>query len=345
MNRENYDPKVLSTFDIISSFFVDVFYNSLYLKARDRVREGKHQSLTDAYKTNIINYLYGIKQQQLYMQVVLSLHEYYQKVTVYSTIIFSDFENKLLCQFIPPEYYRDFTEKDKDANLCAIITHAVQEFGEIVLSSEYLRMIIDDHRNQLNITRLQDSIVEILIKKREEYYVQFAKKINQRSDKVSSEVLKKLKDELMKETRKRCTAEQKQEKAVGIIKQLVQKIAAMEGEIDKLKQAQENQHRLNIEMAQSRAPVNTLKDEPVRALTSGTPSDELDDAAIYKQQREMLAKRIAERQARNRTTFEPAKQEQEQVKHVQELAKQEPQPSASPGGLLSLLDDDPGFGI
>ncbi len=366
MNRENYDPKALSTFDIVGSYILDVFYNDLYIKANDRVKEGRYASLTEAYKANIVNYMHGIKRKELYMQVCRSLHEYYQRVTVYSTLTFSDFENKILEQFIPPEYFRDFTEKDKDANLCAIITRTVQEFAEHTLEPESLRRIIDDHKNQQNIPLFQDIIVDILKMKREEYYLQFVKKINQRSGKISEEVVKAMKEKIVDETRKRCSAEQDKDRALGIIKQLVQKIADLENKIIKLESTAPatQEHSLQdylladsrtVDKRNETTPSSKSRRSSPRTTTPQTrrktspvepepesESDESDDEDINTKQKALLAKRVSDR-AQKRANSPLKEASSPKIADTEDHAEQTTDAIPPKHNTTGDIDDDPGF--
>ena len=228
MNRENYDPKVISTFEIIGSFFVDAFYNDLYLKAKDKVKlESRSRSLTDAYKYYIEAYMYGIKSnKEHYSGVIKNLHKYYQVNTRYFNggLVFSDFENKILSQFIPPEYYQHLNEREKDSSLCMIITETICNFGVKVCDIRYLSLIIDDHKNEMNVRVFQDIIIDVMIMIREKYFNLFAKKIHQKNDKVPIEIVEKMKEALQLEIKRRCKAEEDLERTLNIIKQLTCKI-------------------------------------------------------------------------------------------------------------------------
>jgi hypothetical protein len=352
MNRENYDPRVLSTFDVIGSYFVDIFYNDLYLKAKDKVKEGRYAAVTDAYKANIVNYMHGIKKRELYKTVALSLHEYYQKVTSYNTLLFAEFETRILSHFIPDVYFKDFTESDKDCNLFSIITNTVLEFGEALLAPKSLKMIIDDHRNEHNIRILQDTIVDILKTKREEYYVQFAKKINQRSGKVSEEVVKKLKDKIIEETRKRCSAEQDRDRLLEMVKQLMTKVSVLTEENNKLKASQSSVNSIADFISEPR------KQRKPRARKAPTPppvedsSSESEDE--YEKQREALRKKVEERRK-----LSPPKPIEVQIETPAETVSQYAEPydnvesedddddDESPPAYAKAptpVDDDPGFG-
>jgi len=224
MNRENYDPKFISNGEVMGAYFLNIFYNELYIKARRSVAAGKHGSTTDAYRAMVANYIYGIENVELCNRVVQGLHKYYQDNTNYSVISLADFESKVLSQFIPAEYFRDFTGRDKDSNLCAIIRHVVSSFGNKLLEKRYLSMVIDERKVSSNVRVLQDVVLDILIMQREEYYTNFARKITQKSHMVSGEVVEKLRNALIEMTRKKCEAEQERDTALNILKQVAIKV-------------------------------------------------------------------------------------------------------------------------
>lgn len=249
MNRKNYDTKTLSVFDTVGAYFIDQFYNFLYGHASDLVRCGKAKSITDAYRANIINYMNGITKPNLYTATVIRLHEYYQRISGYSSIVLSEFEDKVLSTFIPPQYYRDFSEKHKDKTLRDIIVRTVNELGTIVVGRDTLPKIIDDHRNLRNVTLLQDRMLEIFICQREDYYAQFAQSVseNNGANKVSKQVVEKLKVALVEEKKKKCELESDKSRALGIVKQLVEKIKTMENEIASLQlQIEQIKHNANV---------------------------------------------------------------------------------------------------
>lgn len=228
MSRRHYDSKTLAVFDHVGCFFVEVFYNDLYLKADDMLKRnnGPFNSLTEAYRTNVLNYMRGINIPQNYMVVIKKLHEYYQKTTAFMTLTFADFEDKVLAQFIPPEYYRDFTSKNKDKTLHDIIIKTVSELGAFILKQDKLRKIIDEHRDPSNITMLQDYLVDLLIEQRETYYSKFADEISRQNgnDKYDREIVNKLKAAFTDEKQKRIRSEEELERAKNIIGGLIAKL-------------------------------------------------------------------------------------------------------------------------
>lgn len=231
-DRKNHDPKLISTFEIIGSYFVDVFYNSLYLKAKEQVISGNGSSITDVYKNNILAYTNAIgTRRDLYYSAVKSLHEYFQANSAYTTIIFSDFEDKVLCQFIPLEYYSDFTDKHKDSTLHNIIIRSVGDFAMATLEPSIFCKIIDDHMNRANVRYLQDKLVDIFILQREEYFTRFVQERTKHTETVARPVVDKIKMALVLETKKRCTAENERDKAINMIQQLTNRIKQLESEL------------------------------------------------------------------------------------------------------------------
>ncbi len=299
MSKRDYDPKVISIFEIVGSYYVDVFYNSLYLKARDSVKGGQSTSITDAYRTNVINYMVGIaKRKDLYMGVVKKMHKYFQRLLSFRTIIFSDFEDKILSQFIPNEYYKDFTENHKDSTLHEIVIKSVNAFGEVILKHDMIKRIIDDHLNRENITILQNGIVEIFILQREEYFSKFAREISKANGNIkeSKKLLDNLKAALLKETQKRCNAESDRDRAINIISQLTQTVNSLK---EKLREPR-LQPVPTIPLAVLPKFENTIHSTPERVpaianppqfpeMESDSESDDMVD--VYeKQQQELMQK-------------------------------------------------------
>lgn len=321
MDRKNYDDKVIAIFDNIGSFFVDTFYNGLYLKARDLVKTGRAGSITDAYRANVINYMKGIEQRpDLYISVVKKLHEYYQKSSGFGAVVFSEFEDKVLSQFIPREYYRDFTEKHKDSTLHEIIVRTVSDLGEIILQKDLLKRVIDDHMNSANVQILQDKMMDVLITQREDYYGRFVQEINKTNgnDKVSKKVLDKLKAAFVEETKTRVDVETERDRAVSIISQLMKKIAQLESEVAKLKVVIPERNdikspgydimgdlnddsaiikkRTRVETPRSPKAAEVKKPVVIESESDSDPSDdEMDDAQSFKYRRQMIEERRAQR--------------------------------------------------
>jgi hypothetical protein len=175
MDHRHYDKKIISTFNVIGCYFVDVYYNHLYLNAKDKVNMGaSKKSLTDEYKNCVVLYTTALcKEDKYYKKTLTGIHEYYQMHTRYSNITLRDFINEFIQQFVPIEYYSIMTETDKNTILTKIITDIVKQFSKEVLKIDSLRRIIDQHSNEINPDILINKIVEIQTVIRENIFHEF----------------------------------------------------------------------------------------------------------------------------------------------------------------------------
>ncbi len=198
------DRKLVSTLEIVGSHYVDVFYNHIYnsactaLAASDRSRI----SLTDEYRRRVQAYILGVKQDdQCYREAVTNLHRYFQSTTRYSTLSFSDFVERVVSQFVPPDYYKHMRAPDKDETLGTILCDLVAALGAHVTSPGMLPRVIDSRQvetatpasHQVTIRMLQDHCTTLLLAKRNEIYNQYLRKLGQAKDMVSMDVVEDMK--------------------------------------------------------------------------------------------------------------------------------------------------------
>ena len=237
--KKQYDRKVLATFDLIGCYFIDLFYNDLFLKAKHQFTTGGAKSLTDVYRSHIVWYMRGIAEKpRNYIEIMKKLLEYYNRETNTVTATLAELENKILSQFIPPEYYQDFNNADKEQTLHCIIIRAINQLGEVVLEAQMLGRIIDDHLNPANVQLLQERMTDIFISQREEYYSKFVNEIskNNGNSTVSRDQFKKLKAAYAEEMKKRVAAETDRDKAVQLLQAALGKISELEAEMKELKE-------------------------------------------------------------------------------------------------------------
>lgn len=205
-----YPRKVIWTYDVVGSYFVDQFYNHLYVMAKKSAEIGNAPNITDGYRSNVMRYHHGITTNATYYkQAVSGLHEYYQRHSGQGTTTMADFEDQLLTQFIPDEFYDSFTDGDRNTALREVVVCIVSTLCESVISRDILPRIIDDHSNAANVTRLQQIVVEALCTRRDDYFVKFAKQATRggSGSNVDIDTFNALKAEFIKEKRARCDAE------------------------------------------------------------------------------------------------------------------------------------------
>ena len=204
MNSQN-NRKMMSTFEVLGSYFVDAFYNGLYLNATSKTRNGLYASITDAYKIILHDYKMGIQTPKLYVFVILKLHEYYSK-HMSAVLGMGEFEDMLIRILVPETFQNEMSNKQKEAIIRRVITAVVIEFCN-KLSTVYLRKIIDDHANRANIPLLQDTICAAFVEQRELIFAEFLAKVNDSKKPLNSAVFDRLKAVLLKQTRRCCALE------------------------------------------------------------------------------------------------------------------------------------------
>lgn len=177
MANSGYSSKTISTFDIIGSYFVDVFYNHIYRVAfqNHTLHAGSaEKSLTDDYKMALVAYKTGLHSDKKYYEgTIMGILEYYRTYTKFSTITLNKFIGELLQQYLPDEHYRVLTEQNRYLFLNKIISDIVTSFIDKIITFDYIRMVIDNRKNPDNTRQWVDDFVRIQIIEREKMFNAF----------------------------------------------------------------------------------------------------------------------------------------------------------------------------
>lgn len=192
MNRKDYDPVVLSTFDIIGCYFVDVFYNHLYLTASDVKSKAafangsggnsRGRSLTDEYKSAVHAYITGVtKDERYYKKTITGLQQLYQTHTKFNTIGLGAFIDKIIETFLPEEYSKSMTDNEKEFFLSDIISSLVKEFASRVVDITHLTQIMDNHSSEHNTRAWVEEMVDLQIIEREKIFEKFTRTMSGRN--------------------------------------------------------------------------------------------------------------------------------------------------------------------
>lgn len=173
---DRVDKKVFSHFDIIASFFVDVFFNDLYLKAIDLADSGKSPSITDGYKRLVAGaYPKAISIRDHYRQVIIRMHGYYCAHTA-RNMGFADFEKQILEQFIPKKYLHDYRDAERENTLHKIVVDCVNDFARFMIAPENVRKVIDLRdcpEFEADIETMKEHIRRYLLTVRDSFYERF----------------------------------------------------------------------------------------------------------------------------------------------------------------------------
>ena len=272
MNPDKYSAKTISIYEIIGTYFVDVYYNHLYISARDRYKGQNNvtNSITDEYKNAIIAYVKGIKEDKnYYIKTIKGIHEWFKVNTRFSTIGLSDFIDKFLEEFIPKEHFENLNDKEKEFFLNKIVTDIVIEFSHNVISPDKLSMVIDDHKNSDNIAMWKHNIINIQIMEREKIFSLFMKKITERSEMVPIDLLERLKNEFGKLLKEKIELEIKYKHLPKRIKQYKKEIFEKDKEILSL---QRNIEILQNELLKTKKELMEIKTKKLLDIQEFKPT-------------------------------------------------------------------------
>lgn len=294
LNRQNYSNKTISVFEIVGAYFVDIFYNHLYLTSKKNHKlypsDSRTRSLTDEYKLALDAYYTGItKDQKYYEKTIKGILESYRTFTKFSTISMSDFIDDLLQQYLPEEHFKVLNSNEKFFFLNKILTSVVEQFINKVSQIHMMKMIIDDHDNENNTRQWVDAIVDIQIIQREETFNMFIKLNRGKShvdDRIDAEVVKKITEdrtklwkqvqELLKE---KCVMRADLSRAKKVSETLYAKVVTLEAELLQLKKDAKMKPKVAA-MAPSATPTPTMRKKLVDpAVAMKSPKVETPPAA------------------------------------------------------------------
>lgn len=197
INFDSYHPRTISIFEVIGSYFVDIYFNHIYANSKIN----NEQSITDEYKKQVQVYMTSIKSDHsVYSDTLKNLYDFYKIHTSYKTITFSDFIDHIVSEIIPEEFFESFTNKEKDELLGSTIYDIVTGIGIYVTNIDILPKIIDHHHINPAVTVriIQDYAVTLLLIKRDYLQNQLIKKNNQMTSGISQELLQKMNRQLIR---------------------------------------------------------------------------------------------------------------------------------------------------
>lgn len=178
MNKHSYSPTTISTYQVISAYFVDIYYNHLYTEAIKFKNSAKVKSITDGYRHAVFAFLSAIDSKSStynpkhYKHILISINNYFTTYTSFSTLTLSDCIDKITKEFIPVDYHNTLSKDHKRHLLRQTIVNVIRAFTKIVVT-QFLTPIIDNHSDVSNIDAMKDSMVNLLLLERESLYNKF----------------------------------------------------------------------------------------------------------------------------------------------------------------------------
>lgn len=172
INKNSYSARTLSTFNLISSYIVDIYYNHLYIEAKKARDEGKTTSISDGYRMCCLLFAKSLDdkspkfRRKQYYKIIEGIKEYFTLYTSMSTLTVSECIHKIVNELVPDKYLNDLTNDKKSIIVHNCLVDAIMEFTKIALC-DYIDNIIENHGEQANIEALKDKMIDILLLERE----------------------------------------------------------------------------------------------------------------------------------------------------------------------------------
>ena len=201
-----YGPRTVSTFSVLGSYFVNMFYNHFYVEAI-KLQE-KHstevKSITDGYRHVVGRFLSVIDMKQkttydkkLYHKLLMEINGYFTTNTKFSSFTVSESIAFIIKEFLPPDMFKGLTADQKKIVMRKILVTTTQNFA-IKVCDEYLSHVIDKRDIAENVDLLKEEMTGILSLQREDYYQGWldAQANRKRSEKVNVTLVKRIQKDL-----------------------------------------------------------------------------------------------------------------------------------------------------
>jgi hypothetical protein len=195
-DRNKYGNKTIENFEIMSAYYVDIFYNHLYIEAKKLKNNGNVSSITEGYKHSLNAFLKGLDNPKLYKKSIVGIHNYFTTIG-YSSISFSNCIDRLTKEFIPSDYFNSLSVTQKMGVLRMVLNQTMKVFIRKLVDSHLIK-IIDYHKEVDNIRILQDELIDCFILEREGMYQRFISentKIN-KNETVNRKISEKMQNEI-----------------------------------------------------------------------------------------------------------------------------------------------------
>ena len=205
-NFSNYDPKIITIYEILGSYFTDILFNHIYLTSKNT------KNVIDEYVKNVKNYVAGLKNNiEYYNKIVKEIHQYFLKNVgkKFTDLTFANFIYRIVSISVPEDHYTQLTHSDKEDIFSNIICELIAHLAAFVTTHNMLQLIIVQHtkNSKTTIRSIQDSAVNFLIEKRALLHNKFVKTVGEVKEQTSvafTEDLKKMLKKTVKEKIRQC---------------------------------------------------------------------------------------------------------------------------------------------
>lgn len=312
MNVERkVDSRTFSNFEILGSYFVNFYFNVVYNTIKRSLDlSNVDASLADAFSEFIDNYEKSIKTNRTFTTLFKEIHDYYQKTTKYCTLV--EFEKEILSTFMPLSEIDLLTTKERMSWIAKILGDFICKFTTLISSKNYLSIIIEEHkRTQENARILQNEANIIFYLMREDIRSILAKNKYEKTDRISMDVVNKLRAEFNDMKKK---LDEANERCVKCEAEIREKKKYYENIVEKLKTiyatTETEKKKLQKEVEQLKNPKSRQGDTVKTPLKSTTKQKEKELKEKELKEKELKEKELKEQKEKELKEKELKEKEQ-----------------------------------
>lgn len=214
-DRNNYQKKTMDCFEVMGAYFVDIYYNHLFIEGKKLRTNKSASSITEGYKHALNAFLQGVENPKTYKKILVGIHSFFIS-SGFTSISFSDCIERVTEEFIPKDYFASVSKQQKISILKLVICQSNKTFVEKLVKN-YLKLVIDTHSDADNIRILQDVFIDILMLERENIYHRFIS--TQKNDKSAPNT--SLIEAMQAEIKKLCKEKFELKKLTTSLKQII----------------------------------------------------------------------------------------------------------------------------
>jgi hypothetical protein len=170
-DKRDYSQKTIETYEIMSAYYVDIFYNHLYSEAKKMKATGNVSSITEGYKHALNAFLKSLNNPKLYKKSIVGIHHYFMNIG-FASISFSKCIDRITTEFIPTDYFHSLTTTKKMGVIRLVLNQSIKNFIRKVVD-EHIGKIIDFHNDVDNVRILQDDLIHCFMVEREGMFHRF----------------------------------------------------------------------------------------------------------------------------------------------------------------------------
>lgn len=168
MNDFNYEPETINKFEIISTYFVNIYYNNLFHDSITKIEKNIFKNNSDAYKYSLNQYINYVKinKHEFINTFLQNIKNYFNKLTKYKNLSNNQYIHLLFKEFVIfNKDTKNYNEESKVEILYKNIYSCLIVFSNIIITNLIPKIM--NERTEENAKELKNIFFNELISCRE----------------------------------------------------------------------------------------------------------------------------------------------------------------------------------